>query len=208
MNPDQPAPAITLNWPEPPPGYKLLCQYVSLREATSARMFFPRDGWADEKIHYPSLKASYIDSYWLAVKETDEHGTPLANDAGETPRVDAIYEKWPTSAEFEEREADLRRLCEDLEREAAMLRREWDRIKGEMDRDEHVIQARKGHNEAALRASASERESAALREELTAVRPYADCYKRVCESLGIEDNILSYVRSLQAALADGKGEGT
>ena len=45
-----------------------------------------------------------------------------------------------------------------------------------------------------LMAKAEERD--ALREELTNVRPYADCYKEACRALGISNNIIGHVRDL------------
>ena len=47
-----------------------------------------------------------------------------------------------------------------------------------------------------LMAKAAERD--ALREELTNVRPYADCYKEACRALGISNNIIGHVRDLRA----------
>ncbi len=39
-----------------------------------------------------------------------------------------------------------------------------------------------------------------LQTELSQTRPFSDCYKRVCESLGIKKNILGHVKHLQTTL--------
>lgn len=36
-----------------------------------------------------------------------------------------------------------------------------------------------------------------FKRQIVEIRPYADCYKRVCECLGIENNILDFVRNLE-----------
>lgn len=55
---------------------------------------------------------------------------------------------------------------EDLEREAAMLRREWERLNKEQEQDKRVQEARKAHLAAINRANTTEREAAGLRAAL------------------------------------------
>jgi len=107
-----------------------------------------------------------------------DHAQP-APAAGETPRVEnakALYIKWKEeSYELDMRGAksmpswprppDGWQFASDLERENTMLRNEWGRIKAEMDRDKHVVNARKGHDEALRRAAALRAEVERLRGE-------------------------------------------
>ena len=38
--------------------------------------------------------------------------------------------------------------------------------------------------------------------EIHKIRPFADCYKRICEILGIEKDVLGYIEQLEAKLKD------
>ncbi len=38
------------------------------------------------------------------------------------------------------------------------------------------------------------------------IRPYADCYKRICEHLGIEKDVLGYIEKLKQQIVKAKSE--
>lgn len=50
------------------------------------------------------------------------------------------------------------------------------------------------------RDEAAEAKLTSINAELHNIRPFADCYKRICQSLNIENDILGFVASLQAKL--------
>ena len=47
-----------------------------------------------------------------------------------------------------------------------------------------------------------------LRDTIHQIRPFADCYKKICQVLGIEKNILGHIKDLKKEVEDLKQERT